>query len=645
MVSLAGILKLYLGLPEVLPTPGLVFLFLVTAGAVGAVGGGKTMKAMPGIAAMIAALTWGLSQLASGWLVDVALRASQNTMVAMDPARAGQMGVVVAAGIGLVAVFLAWRGLENVIETSTVRERSSPEISLDFSFVKDLFKKKEPDPLPSVAIGRDEKTKEPVVIRGSDRFLHSIAIGPTGCGKTSRVLGPMIYQDIKRIAGGEKLGITVIEPKGEREPNTSKLGLTYTVAAWCEEFGVPYTLLDPAGTDTARYNPLQGDAVTVAEDMKTVLTSLFGAQEDFFRQVQETAARQVILLLKRLKGDDLTLLDVVRALRDPEILKRHVEELERRQGPDDLTSYFRREILSSLKDKYLQFAIGLRQQLEDITGNALLQRVLIGDGDISLDRHLSEGGVLLVNTAMGPLAKLGDTFGQLVIMMLQNAVFRRPGTEWTRTPHYLYIDELPLYLTSELKRLFSLGRAHRCGCTVAMQALSQLVINKDPSFVPVVMTNCRNQLVFGGLYQHDAREFEWEFGKVEGIDRQVSYDNRILVPEIFPESFKDSRKDKPRYTYTGIKELSEGKFIYHIVRNGTYLPPGIGVGELPPAPKPLGEIHPRPARDETLEKAAIVFRSKNEPETVPAPVTPAVPEQAAEELSGGEEDDGFWNFN
>lgn len=69
-------------------------------------------------------------------------------------------------------------------------------------------------------------------------------------------------------------------------------------------------------TNTCRFNPLEGDATIVAEIMCTVLRSTFTEQSAFWGQAQEIHAQNTMLLLKQLRGDDITLLDVYQSLLD-----------------------------------------------------------------------------------------------------------------------------------------------------------------------------------------------------------------------------------------------------------------------------------------------------------------------------------------
>ncbi len=425
------------------------------------------------------------------------------------------------------------------------------------------------NPYP-VTICKDIETKKPVEIKYLDRFLHTLVIGPTGVGKTSRELKPMVYQDLQRIAAGKKLGLTLIEPKGDFAEDVAKM---------CDEMGIPCIYIDPEKPDTKKLNIMQGEAVNVAESTRTVLRGMFGKQEAFFAQVQETAARNTILMLKELRGDNLDLMDVVRALRNPRDLKALVGALEAKTGNTDLVQYFKTEVLGELRDKFQQFAMGLRQQLEDIAGNELLKRVLCGNSDINLDKHLSEGGVFIVSTAMGPLGRLGDIFGQFVIMHLQNAVFRRPGTEWTRTPHVLYIDEFPRYVNPDFERLLAIGRSYRCACVLALQTLDQLKLDGKKEFADIVLSNARNKIIFGGLNGEEARKFEMDFGETEVTDEKYTYKHHPIVPALFPNRRQESKKLEPRFSSTQIQDLKNPYIIYRIVQDGTLQLPAIGIAE------------------------------------------------------------------
>ncbi|KXG76730.1 type IV secretory system conjugative DNA transfer family protein [Thermotalea metallivorans] len=453
-----------------------------------------------------------------------------------------------------------------------------------------------------LVLGKSTTKGEYVTVPEIDRFGHMLIVGPNGSGKTSKIIKPCIWQDLldikrkkkryedfikketekanraieaikaRNISLEEKLekiqkildakeksikeinpqeykaGLSIIEPKGD---------LCEDVVKMCQTLDLPYIYIDPLNPNTHKLNIMQGDPDIIAESNRTVLRNLFGKQEAFFAQVQETTARNTILLLKKILGDKIDIIDVIRALRSESHMMSYLNAYRNRYGDDDLVEYFTTEVFGTLKDKFYQFALGLRQQLEDIGQNRYLQRVLIGNSDIDLDKHLEEGGILIVNTAMGTLGKLGDVFGQFVMNHLQNAVFRRPGNEKTRPYHYLWVDEAPRYINPDLERLLAIGRSYRCSTNLAVQTTAQLQLETNRLFDQVVLTNCKTKIIFGGLPADEAKIFEKEFGADKKNIKQYTYQyNQVVpMPALLPKSYRASEKEENRYTYTEIMEL------------------------------------------------------------------------------------------
>lgn len=447
----------------------------------------------------------------------------------------------------------------------------------------------------------------PVVVSEEDRYLHVMVVGPTGCGKTTRALLPMVCQDIDRIAAGEHLGVTVVEPKGD---------LVREVEAYARARGVPVAVLDPGDPGTLRFNPLQGDPLIVAEVTRTVLKSMFGRQEAFFSHVQETSAHNTVLLLKYLEAHDrevalaegreppcLTMQDLVRVLRNPEQLKAQVDALRRLDPQSDIVEYFDREALGPTGAKLHEFAMGLRMQLEDIAGSPQLRQVFGGRSDVDLDAHLRGGAVLCVNTCMGLLGRKGDLFGQFFIMHFQQAVFRRPPGE--RPPHFLYLDEFPRYLNPDFERMVAMARSYRCGLTLALQVTDQLLLAEAPAFREVMVQNCRNRLVFGGMSASDAERFAREFGEVEVRRREHTFRRQGALVGWWPEAYRESERFRARFDYTHLIHLPRWHVVYQVVRDGVVQVPRQGVSlsrpslparVVPPAAVPASGAAAVPAR-------------------------------------------------
>lgn len=418
----------------------------------------------------------------------------------------------------------------------------------------------------------------PIVWQGSDCFTHMLAVGPTRCGKTATILKPMIYQLLLQKKRGVPLGISVVEPKGD---------VAAMVAEMCEEMDIPCTHVDPEKMNSARFNPMEGDTDTVAEATVVVLKGLFGKQDAFFATVQELSARNVTKLLKELHGNNMDIIDVMNTLRDQNVLQQKVSELKHRDGMTDLVHFFEAELLGSMREKYQQFVIGLRAQLENIVSNESLRTIMTGKSDVNIDEHLATGGVLAVNTALGKLRKAGDAFGQFMIMHLQNGTFRRPGTEDTRIPHFLIVDEYSRYINPDVEIFLSLAAEYRVAGIFATQSLGQLEIESGSlgpkAMKQAILTSCRNKICFGGISAQDAQDFADEFGKDKVIMRQSTYKNRILLPRLFPDSYRDTEDEEYRFDPTDLMDgIPKFNFVHKLLEDGTPQKPALARGNFVP---------------------------------------------------------------
>lgn len=442
----------------------------------------------------------------------------------------------------------------------------------------------------------------PIVWQGSDCFTHMLAVGPTRCGKTATILKPMIYQLLLQKKRGIPLGISVVEPKGD---------VAAMVAEMCEEMDIPCTHVDPDKLDSARFNPMEGDTDTVAEATVVVLKGLFGKQDAFFATVQELSARNVTKLLKELHGNNMDIVDVMNTLRDQNVLEQKVTELKRRDGMTDLVHFFEAELLGSMREKYQQFVIGLRAQLENIVSNEALRTIMTGKSDVNIDEHLETGGVLAVNTALGKLRKAGDAFGQFIIMHLQNGTFRRPGTEDTRIPHFLIVDEYSRYINPDVEIFLSLAAEYRVAGIFATQSLGQLEIESGSlgpkAMKQAILTSCRNKICFGGISAQDAQDFADEFGKDKVIMRQSTYKNRILLPRLFPDSYRDTEDEEYRFDPTDLMDgIPKFNFVHKLLEDGTPQKPALAKGHF--VPRNWKEL--REWEDKTTFKKAKSKKSK-----------------------------------
>ncbi len=393
----------------------------------------------------------------------------------------------------------------------------------------------------------------------------------------------IVLQILEERARGKKVGFSVIEPKGD---------IVATIKEICDEIGEPFTYINPddtANSDTI--NVMAGDKSAVAEATVAVLKSLFGKQEAFFATVQELSARKVTLLLKEIYGDNMYITDVVENLRDETIMRQNVEILRQKGTDPDLVSFFDHELLHGKDaEEYRKLIKGLRAQLENITSNEYLKPIITRKSSFNLDKHFEEGGILACNTALGTLGRAAsDAFGQFIAMHLQLATFRRKGTERTRIPHYLIIDEYSRYINPDVETFLSIAAEYRVAGIFATQSLGQLEVEagklSPKATKTAILTSCRNKIIFGGLSAQDAKEISEELGKDIVIERSQTFEGSPLKG-IGAKTYKDAEAEKVRFPYTFLMDgLPRFHFVYKLLKDGHPQPPGVGVGRFIPRDK------------------------------------------------------------
>ena len=411
---------------------------------------------------------------------------------------------------------------------------------------------------------------------GDDPFTHTMIVGPTRCGKTATLIKPIIYQILLGKAKGIPCGLSIIEPKGD---------VAQFAVDLARELGIKAYHLDPTLEMSDKINLMKGPVDDVAEATIAVLKGMFGKQEAFFQLMQELTARNFIKLLKLNHGDNLDILSVLRTLRDDDLLKRETKLLEKSGKDPELFSFFEHEMKGRLGDKWKELAIGLRAQVEKLVSNTYIKRIITGDSGIDLDQHMAEGGVIGVNTAL-KLGRSGDAFGQFMTMHLQAAAFRRPGTERTRVPHYLIIDELSRYINPDIERFLSIAAEYRIASIYAVQSFSQLEIaSGDLSAVAMktaILTNCRNKICFGGITNGDAEYLANELGKNWEIVRQNTFDGSV-VASLLPKSYRDTEQEAYRIRPTDMQDgLPRFYYVHKLLQEGHPMKPGIARGQFVP---------------------------------------------------------------
>ena len=333
------------------------------------------------------------------------------------------------------------------------------------------------------------------------------------------------------------LGVGAIDPDGEYVKNFRNIA---------KNFGINCIIVDPMHEDSVGINPFIGkDPAKIASIISTVLKGMYESENPgdsnlFFAQVTQQAIENLSILLKVMyskmhNGLLPTIEDMLQMLHRYELVEEMCEELKRdpilAEEYKILIAYFEKNFYKPpLNDRGMpiaggvgsgrrvteQFLYGATTQLDNLLRQHNVKRVVCSrSNNIDFDDILSNGKCLTVCSRRGPLGGLlSKAFGMFFILAFQDAVLRRPGSEKTRTPFFLYIDEFPDFVNKETETCFTLFRKYRCGLIVAIQNLSQLERSKSMAYYKqVVLANAKTQLIFGDTNVEDTLYWAEAFGK------------------------------------------------------------------------------------------------------------------------------------
>ncbi|MDD3303713.1 MAG: TraM recognition domain-containing protein [Clostridia bacterium] len=346
----------------------------------------------------------------------------------------------------------------------------------------------------------------------------------------------------------KNLGITIIE-------NDGKFISDFTGVA--KNFEIDILAIDPASPETTlSINPFAiPDPAKVASIVADVLNAMYEstgggkAGDPFFTQVTIDAFQNLSILLKEMypilhDGEVASLEDMLELLYNFDAVEEMTEEMKKipelEQKYKLLIKYFEKNFYkpalningfeipgtrgSGRKDTE-KFLYGAITQLNNLVRHPGLKAALCGkDNIIDFDKALDSGSVITACSRKGELGLLqAKAFGMFFILQFQDAVLRRKGIEDSRTPHFLYIDEFPEYITKDMEVMFTLFRKYRCGVTVAIQNLSQLEKSGKDYYRQVVLANTKTQIVFGDTVPEDSHYWDEAFGIEKRADQSSSF--------------------------------------------------------------------------------------------------------------------------
>lgn len=312
-------------------------------------------------------------------------------------------------------------------------------------------------------------------------------------------------------------GITVMSP--DKEISTDMIDV-------CKNLGLTYNVIDPLDKDSIGLNPFVYDdpnkiAITISSVIKSVLDV---SQFEQFKELQVIqAVENTSILLKEMyprinEGMLPNLKDMLEMFTNFELIEKMCKILEQN---DELKEKYKTQLVyfknnfytdSPNKEKTQGFISIVADTLDRLLRVPGVKNILCNrSNNIDFDKSLANGDIIFVCTRRGDLGEANHkAFGLFFLMSMQNAVLRRPGTEKTRVPNFLYIDEFPDFINKSTEPIFTMYRKYKVGTVISAQNLKQLEVNNERQ---TILANCASKIFTGGGNIEDLNWWSDEFGQ------------------------------------------------------------------------------------------------------------------------------------
>lgn len=212
-----------------------------------------------------------------------------------------------------------------------------------------------------------------------------------------------------------------------------------------------------------------------------------------------------------------------------------LKQIDKKKEYEFVTDFIETDIFGSGKDKMLDQVRGLRNLLDLLLANPYIEKALCPDdktGTVDIDKILSEGQITVVNYALELGKEDSMGFGLFFLLSFIDAVLRRPGTEKSRIPHFLYVDELPVILHPRIEEALSLFRKYRCSFIGCIQGLDQMAKSEVTKFLRgILLSGCSHHFVFGRMGVTEMEEYSKLAGKEWIVSEQISQSETALSTE------------------------------------------------------------------------------------------------------------------
>jgi len=322
----------------------------------------------------------------------------------------------------------------------------------------------------------------PIWLGESDRLLHLHVLGPTGSGKSTTVLAPLMTQDA---AAGRPF--TLIEPKGDLAAFVHPRLLHAGRAV------IPFNPTEPA---CPHLNPLAGSPAAAAEGLALALDQLEPGTPPFYRTVSRVLLVQAVQAVTTALGPAADLPAVLKFLRSDgfraDVLAQHQDT--------EVEAYFRQEWGGVGRGRQHEWQMGLVNRLRSFLLHPGLRAALTPPYDFTMD-DVWASGHLLATLPAGELGLGARATGTLLWhLLVQTALRQGPAA---RPRHTLYLDEFHQYVAPDLSDVLAMVRGFGLAVVLAHQDMGQL----PRELAEAVEANARSRILLAGTAQADIERF------------------------------------------------------------------------------------------------------------------------------------------
>ncbi len=382
----------------------------------------------------------------------------------------------------------------------------------------------------------------------------------------------LIYCDTGNKLVYRDLGLTYMSPEID---SLSKM------AGVVSNFGFNYSMIDPTKADSLGLNPFAfNDVIHTANCISTVLNRFFVDKspenaEAYKQYLANEIIENLVILLKvsypLLNDGQLPNLDdLLKLLHNFQLIEKLTtvleshEELARQY--ENQINYFKKNFFHNspnVEQMRQQVAIPAGQ-LDTLLRYPGVKAILCNrTNNLDYDKILENGGIVMMCTRRSDLGENAHkAFGLFFLLYMQYSVLRRPGSENSRIPHYLYIDEFPDFVCEATESIFTVYGKYKVATVISSQTIAQLK-SYNERLGETVIANCANKLVFGN---NTAEENEWWEKEIGGDKRWYA---EVPAYNWDKEQFKQEQKieytTKPRYYAGKIQVLKFKRVIYKLV--------------------------------------------------------------------------------